>query len=398
MNKTKLPVIIVGAGPVGLGLARALHLREIPAVVYEMLPELSSEARASTFHPPTLEMFAEWGILDEVLRRGHRVDRLQYWERESRQLIAELNYSALANDTPYPFRLQCPQSVLTRILRPYVEQSSYGDVLMEHQLTRFVDHGSCVEAFFDTPHGEKSVEGSFLCAADGAKSVVRKQLGFSFEGMTYEDRFLLAAVKMETAAHFPGIGPVSYFFDPEEWTIILQLPDITRIVFQMKNHEMIEQSIQPEAVGARIKQFLGTDNFTLMGVSYYSVHQRVSETFRTGRALLLGDAAHINNPMGGMGMNSGLHDAHFLAPRLAAVWNGAEEHLLNEYAEVRRNYALDHVRQITHKNYQDMTEKEQQARLHRNGELREIVADPQKQRMHLLRISMMEDRIPLSIG
>ena len=100
------PILIIGAGPVGLSLATALLQRGLSVAVFEADPELNTEIRASTFHPATLEMFAEWGVIDSVLASGHSVDRLQYWERGTRELIAEFDYKLIAGDTPYPFRLQ----------------------------------------------------------------------------------------------------------------------------------------------------------------------------------------------------------------------------------------------------------------------------------------------------
>ncbi|MCS6911175.1 MAG: FAD-dependent monooxygenase, partial [Anaerolineales bacterium] len=157
-----LPVLIIGAGPVGLSLARALTLKGIAVQVFEQLPALSPEARASTFHPPTLEMFAEWGIIDEVLALGHRVNSLEYWERATRQRIARFDYALIAGDTPYPFRLQLPQSRVTAILLPHILRSPFGAVHFNHTLTSISSHQSSVFATFETPAGTKTVEGAYL--------------------------------------------------------------------------------------------------------------------------------------------------------------------------------------------------------------------------------------------
>ncbi|HEX2622910.1 MAG TPA: FAD-dependent monooxygenase, partial [Phototrophicaceae bacterium] len=336
-----LPILIIGAGPVGLALAVALQRQGIPCQVYEQLDDLSPEARASTFHPSTLEMFAEWGILDAVVARGFRVDSMQFWERDGHELLAQLEYCHIADDTPYPFRLQCPQSVVTRLLKPIIETAQPGTVHMGHTLTRFEDHGDHVTACFATIDGEVVVEGAYLCGADGSKSLVRKQLDLSFEGMTYQDRFLLVASDIDFKRIYQQFGAVSYIFDPDEWVIVLQLPDMTRTVFQVHPHEQDADILQPAAVYERFAKFAGTEVIPqLHGISIYSVHQRVAETFRVGRVLLLGDAAHINNPMGGMGMNSGIHDAHCLSGYLTQVMNGGHDSLLDDYSARRRGYAL----------------------------------------------------------
>lgn len=389
------PVIIVGAGPVGLSLAVALHHKGIPFVVYEALAELSTEARASTFHPPTLEMFAEWGVIDEVLRCGHRVDKLQFWERSTLEMIAEFDYSHIQGDTPYPFRLQCPQSALIRILKAYLDVHAPDHVFMNHRCISFTQDECGVAVTLETPQGVIVREGSFLCAADGSKSVIRKQLGIAYEGMTYADRFLLVACDLDVRQIFPMMGSVSYLFDPLEWVILMQLPDVTRVVFQLSDEEDEAEACAEPSVRARVHRLAGRAvPFVIHHVSTYSVHQRVAETFHVGRVLLLGDAAHINNPMGGMGMNSGIHDAHCLAEQLARVWYSSDDAALEVYNAARRAYSLQSVRLRTHQNYEDMAADEGAYRAARNQRFREIAADPTKQRAYLLKSSMLDDRIP----
>ncbi|MCA9946161.1 MAG: FAD-dependent monooxygenase, partial [Anaerolineales bacterium] len=253
-------VLIVGAGPVGLSLAVALIRQGVSVEVFEALPELSAEIRASTFHPPTLEMFADWGVVENVLAAGQTVDRLTYWERRTRTKIAEFNYSSIASDTPFPFRLQCPQSVLTRTLRPIVEESPLARVHMAHELVAFEDVGTHVETKFETPKGIVMVQGAYLCGTDGSKSVVRKQSGLTFEGKTYADRFLLIGTDLNLKPFFPEIGPVNYMYDPEEWVIILHLPDVVRIVFRLREDEVAAEAMAETAVRQRISRFLETES------------------------------------------------------------------------------------------------------------------------------------------
>lgn len=390
----KQPVIIVGAGPVGLSLAVALYHKRIPFVVYEASPYLSQEARASTFHPPTLEMFAEWGVIDEILRCGYRVDKVQFWERATLEIIAEFDYSHIQADTPYPFRLQCPQSTLIRILKKFLDDRAPGTVIMEHRCVSFMQSDDGVQVLLETPQGRITRDGSFLCAADGSKSVIRKQLGISYDGITYADRFLLVTCDFDVSRLFPMMGPVSYLFDPQEWVILMQLPDVTRVVFQLGDDEDETMVRQEESVRERFHRLVGRSiPLTIYSISIYSVHQRVADTFRVGRVLLLGDAAHINNPMGGMGMNSGIHDAYCLANQLERVWYDGVMDALDRYNDERRSYSLNSVRQRTHQNYEDMTADESAYRLARNQRFRDIAADPVKHRAYLLKSSMLDDRI-----
>ncbi len=394
MTNPNLPVLIVGAGPVGLCLALALNRLGVPCHVFEALPELSTEARASTFHPATLEMFAAWGVIEPVLAAGHRVDRLMYWERETLQCLGEFRYELIANDTPYPFRLQLPQCELTRLVKPIIEAVAPGTVHMAHTLSGFRQADGQVEATFTTPHGEVTWRGAYLCACDGARSTVRKQLNLRFDGLTYPDRFLLAATDLDFRPWFPALGPVNYIFDPNEWVIILHLPEVVRVVFQAGPQEDETVITQPSAVRARIDRFLGREApYTIHKVSLYSVHQRVAETLRVGRVLLAGDAAHINNPAGGLGMNSGLHDAHHLAHALHAIWQGAAETVLDDYAQTRRQVAQTFIHQHTAENYAAMVVRDPVERQRRNAHYRALAADPAQARAFLLKAAMLEHRL-----
>lgn len=392
---TQHPVLIIGAGPVGLSLAMALAHQNIPVTVFEKLTELSDEIRASTLHPPTLELLQSWEVLDDVLAQGYQVRRLMYWERQSRQLIATFDYEAIAKDTPFPFRLQCPQHILTRLLLPHLERMPHVQIHMGHELISFEDNGTSVTAHFQTEMGRQTVAGSYLCGADGAASTVRRQLNLPFEGMTYEDRFLLIGTDYDFGTIFPNFGPVNYIFDPKEWVIILRLPDLARVVFRLRQDESAEEAMSESTLKDRLWRFVGAEvPFAIKTTQLYRVHQRVAATFRVGRVLLLGDAAHINNPAGGMGMNSGIHDASDLAQKLTAVWQQQEaDALLDEYSQVRRAIALESVRRYTDKNYQDMAATDTHYRQQRNKMLQATATDPQLAREYLLRASMLAERI-----
>lgn len=388
------PVIIVGAGPVGLCLALALGRAGVPVAVYEQDDELNSDIRASTFHPPTLEMLDEWEVLDEVMARGYIVRELAYWERRTRQRIATFNYEAIANDTPFPYRVQCPQHILTRVLKPAVEQLPCATVHMGHRYLSHADNGSHVEVQFETADGVKTVTGSFLCGADGSRSAVRHQLAMPFEGMTYEDRFLLIGTDYDFETIFPEFGPVNYIFDPEEWVIILRLPDLARVVFRLKDDEDEAVAMSEPQLRQRMWQFIGEKvPFNIKTTQLYRVHQRVADSFRRGRVLLLGDAAHINNPAGGMGMNSGIHDAHALAATLAQDWPQIDEEQLNQWSDQHRNVALKNVSTYSDKNYKDMAAKDEAYRQQRNADLAATAADPERARAYLLRAAMLADRV-----
>ncbi|GAB4490773.1 MAG: NAD(P)/FAD-dependent oxidoreductase [Anaerolineales bacterium] len=390
----ELPILIAGAGPVGLSLALALGRARLPVIVFEQDAELNTQIRASTFHPKTLELFARWGVADEIIRHGYKVDRLQYWERDPRRLIAEFDYAAIAADTPYPFRLQCPQHIATRILKPAVEATPSADVRMAHKLIAFRDEGTHVIAHFETPQGMVEQPGAYLVGADGTHSQTRKQLKIGFQGKTYEDRFLLIGSDLNTGDLLPGAAQVCYIFDPHEWVIILNLPDIVRVVFRMDPQEDESIATQEPNLRARMAGFFGkVPAYQIKTMQLYRVHQRVADTFRQGRVLLAGDAAHNNNPSGGMGMNSGIHDAANLAEKLIRIQAGESDEILDDYTRERRQYAIESVQLYSDQQYQNLAMHSQTDRQARNRWLEETARHPARARAYLLRASMLEERI-----
>ena len=388
-------ILVIGAGPVGLSLALALTHRNIRVEVYEALPTLSREDRASTLHPPTLEMFSEWGILGDVLSRGQIVMELQYWRRDIRQLVAAFDYRLISEFTPYPYRLHLSQGDLTHLLLAQLGQTSLAMVHFDHRLQHFEQHDSHVSATFHTPDGEKVVEGAYLCGADGGRSAVRKHLGIDFRGRSYEDRFLLVDSDARLNGLFKGIGPISYIFDAEEWVIIQQMPDYVRFTFRVRSDEDIKITGSRSGVYRRIDRFAPNLAHHIRQARTYGVQQRVAAQFYQGRVALLGDAAHLTNPIGGKGLNSGIHDAHLLAAVLAAILKGkSSPERLEDYSRVRRQVALERINASSENDYADMTAFSHHAIISRDEKFKVIASSLRLARDFLLRASMLETRIP----
>jgi 3-(3-hydroxy-phenyl)propionate hydroxylase len=338
-----------------------------------------------------MEMFAAWGVIDEILERGKRSDRLQYWERESRQLIAELPYSLIAEDTAYPFRLQCPQNIITRVLKAALDDLPHARVHMEHCALGHTELADGVELTVATLDGERRVRGSYLVGCDGAHSAVRKGLGLKLHGTTYTDRFLLIGTDLRFDDTFRGIGPVAYIYDPSEWAIVMELPELTRTVFRLGPTEDADTALDETAIRMRMAGLIdGPAEFELKLASVYSVHQRIAESFRVGRVLLAGDAAHLNNPTGGMGMNSGIHDACTLVDALSRVLAGEPDRLLDHYAALRRRVAQDLVQAAADHNYRDLVLADWNARKRRNQRMEAVAADPDMARAYLRRAAMLD--------
>jgi 3-(3-hydroxy-phenyl)propionate hydroxylase len=379
-------ILIAGAGPVGLVAAAHLARAGVPVTVFEQGPTLSEESRASTFHPPTLDMLHELCAAEPLLAQGLKAPTFQY-RTKKQGLLAEFNFAAIADATRHPYRVQCEQSKLTRILYEQMRGHPNFDLQFGSAVTGVSQDGAGVEVTIERGGRSEKRTGRYLIGADGASSAVRRSLGIEFEGFTWPDRLLVVSTPFDFFSVIPGLSSVSYVADPERWYFLLQIPGLWRAMF-LVNEDASDERVQTREFAQSLMAGVipGISNYEISHITLYKVHQRVAKTFKLGRAFLVGDAAHINNPLGGMGMNGGIHDAVNLAERLAKVWRGeADEAELERFDKQRRLVTLEYIQKYTIQNKKNLESP--------GGEfgesLRAIAADPAHTRDYLMRVSMI---------
>ena len=378
-------VIIVGAGPVGLVAALLLGRRGIPYLVLESEAELPSDLRASTFHPPTLDLLDEQDLAEPLIAMGLKSPTWQVRMHATGER-AEFDLAAIAGDTAHPYRLQCEQAKLTRLLLETVLAEG-GDVRLGARVESVVQDADGVAV---TLADGSVAAGAWLIAADGARSVVRRSLDLPFEGKTYPETTILATTTFPFHDHLPGLSNVNYVWKPGGTYSLLRLPTLWRASLYPDAGETIEQGLEPASIERKLQAIVPRDEpYDVGEIRAYRIHMRIVDDYRHGRILLAGDAAHVNSPSGGMGMNGGIHDAVELVATLAEVYAGADAALLDRYTRRRRPIAEAEILTQADRNRARMQEQDADKRLASLRELQRIAGDPTLAREHLLKSSMI---------
>ncbi|MGA7487419.1 MAG: FAD-dependent monooxygenase [Xanthobacteraceae bacterium] len=379
-------VLIAGAGPVGLTAAASLVHAGVPVTVFEAGPDLSEESRASTFHPPTLDMLDRLGAAGPLIASGLVAPRFQY-RTKTQGVLAQFDFAAIADATTHPYRVQCEQSRLTRILYEQLRSNPNFELQFDSPVRQVAQQPAGVELTIEHDGRAETRSGRWLIGADGARSDVRRTLGIEFPGFTWPERFLVVSTPFDFRTVIPDLAAVSYVCDLERWHFLLQIPGLCRVMFPIAPHESDELAVSGEFAQSLMAGVVrGISRYEVVHITLYKVHQRVAQTFREGRAFLVGDAAHINNPLGGMGMNGGIHDAVNLTSRLIDVWHGTKaESELERYDRQRRLVTLEYIEKQSIQNKRNLeSDGSEFAR-----SLAEIAADKQRAYDYLLRVSMI---------
>jgi len=395
MSLEQRRVLIAGGGPVGLLSALLLGRQGLPVRLFDVNESPQADPRAATTHPATLDLLAEDGLADEMARVGLVAPIFQFWDRPSGEKIAEFDHAVLQDDTRHPFVVQCEQFKTAKLILERVRKLRNVEVLFGHEVLDIAQTDGSISADVRGPDGIKTHTGAYLIGADGGRSVVRKQSDIAFDGFTWPERFIVLTTPFDFEAA-RGLCFRSYFADPDEWCNCFKVsadgsPGLWRTVFPA-NPDLSEGELMSDAaVQERMQKFFPASKpYEIVHRNLYVTHQRVAATFRKGRVLLAGDSAHVNNPIGGMGLNGGIQDAANLADKLAPVLlAGAPDALLDLYSLQRRTVATEYVQEQSITNKKRLEARDPEMRRRNHEELREIASDPSRARQFLLRTSMI---------
>ncbi|MEO9634563.1 MAG: FAD-dependent monooxygenase [Parasphingorhabdus sp.] len=392
MKRERCQVVIAGAGPVGTVMATLLAQADVDVVVLESGVDCAQDLRASTFHPPTLEMLDQIGITPMLLERGLKAPVYHWRDRGSGEYI-DFDLTELSDVTRYPFRIQCEQYHLSRALADGLEKFDNADIRFGNRLLSFEQDATGVDIDVETALGIDHLRADYLIGADGANSIVRKWLGIEFDGFTYPERFLCLSTEADLPAHLPGLAPVNYVSDPDEWLVLLRVPSLWRVLVPTDG-TLDDDELRSDKMKNKIFDGLTGDGASVetRHRTLYRVHQRVAKSFVENRVVLIGDSAHLNNPLGGFGMNSGVHDAFNLFQKLEPLLkskpaNGGLEHYDRQRRKVTHSFTqtqtIENMKFIRGGNGGDAHER-------KRLEMLAIKQDDVRRRDYLMRQAMYE--------
>jgi 2-polyprenyl-6-methoxyphenol hydroxylase-like FAD-dependent oxidoreductase len=376
-------VIVSGAGPVGLLVSLVLARAGIPVTVLEAECAIVESPRAIVYHSPTVAALAALGLLEDARAKGVLKQDYQFRASDG-TIIARMDMSVIAGDTDHPYNLHLGQHVLAEITLANLERTGLADVRFGHRVVAVSQDARRVTVSAETDEGTRELSAPWLVGADGARSGVRQALGLGFDGITWPDRFVAVNLYYDFEAH--GFARANFVVDPDDWAIIpiLGRDGLWRVTYG-EDASLPESGVDERLPGRLPRLLPGPEPYEVVRAAQYRVHQRAAPSFRAGRVLLAGDAAHVTNPCGGLGLTSGLLDAVHLGDALGAVVAGdASEAALDDYADERRRIFWEVTSPAASENKRRLAERDPARRRADLERLRRLDADPGFQREVLL--------------
>jgi 3-(3-hydroxy-phenyl)propionate hydroxylase len=387
-------VIIAGGGPVGLSVALMLGRAGIAVTLFEKGDIVHSEPRAATIHPATLDILDDLGVYALIEPQGIVCPIVNYYD--GKLLLASFDHALLKDETRHPWVLQCEQDKLSRTLFAMATAVPNITFRTATKVIGCSQRDDAVEVLVETAEGrQERHQALYLIGADGARSTIRKAVEVEFEGFTYPERCMIIGTPYDFAAD--GYAYRNYIADPEEWYNLFKIswkgpPGVYRLVVPVHLDEPLDGDLALETAQRKLQRFNPRPrDYEIVIYNSYTVAQRVAATFRKGRVLLAGDSAHLNSPIGAMGMNSGIHDAVNLAETLIRVLHGEEsDAALDRYVRQRRHVATTHVQTATIANKQHMEQRDPIKRQHYRDEMRRRAEDPALAKAFLMRTALID--------
>jgi len=387
-------VVIAGAGPVGLTVGLMLARAGCKVTMFDKGDIMHQEPRAATIHPATLDLLEDLGVYKRIQPLGIVCPIVNYYDQS--ELLGSFDHALLAGETRHPWVLQCEQDKLSRVLFGMCREIPDLDIRTE---TEVIEAGQSADTAYVTVRhkdgGEERFTGDYVLACDGARSTVRKCTGIEFEGFTYPERFMIIGTSYDFSQ--AGYAYRNYISDPVEWYNLFKIswkgpPGIYRLVVPAEIDRSLSEQQLLDICQRKLQRFHPrSTQYDIPFYDSYVVNQRVAATFRQGRILLAGDSAHLNSPIGAMGMNSGIHDAVNLATNMLRVIQGGEDdNALDRYVRQRRHVAVEHVQAATIANKKNMEQRDAQTRQNYRDSMRRQADDPVLAKKFLMRTSLIE--------
>lgn len=389
-------VIIAGGGPVALFTAINLAHHGIPLTLIEQESEVCQHIRAGGFHPPSLDMMEECGLTARMKEVGYVFPKFHFMDRLTGQDVY-LDMGCLEKDSNNPYDLLALQPVLTNCAYDMLIEGNHD---IEFRFNTRVDNveqdDDQVKVHITGPNGPEVLTTPWLLGCDGSSSQVRKSLDLAFDGFTWPERFLMAHTKYDFE---PEYGLVTFISDAEKWQMIMKLPygpgadDYSwRMVCRAPDDMSDEEATSPEYTQMRMQALHpNPEPYEIYDARVYRVHQRTASKYRVGRVSLIGDASHVNNPIGGQGLNCGIHDSANFTEKFVKVWRGeADDKLLDLYERQRRLTNIEFIQKVSIENKKRMDNTDYDTRMEGRKYMESLVDNDEERRQFFLRFAMFD--------